>query len=56
MPYNVKQLGEKSVSIDFFIADPILLNCLLVVLNVAELLQALADLYSGFFCSILYFH
>ena len=24
MPYNIKQLGEKSVSIDFFIADPIL--------------------------------
>jgi len=22
MPYNIKQLGEKSVSIDFFIADP----------------------------------
>ena len=24
MPYNIKQLGEKSVSIDFFIADPII--------------------------------
>jgi len=22
MPYNIKQLWEKSVSIDFFIADP----------------------------------
>ena len=22
MPYNIKQLGEKSVGIDFFIADP----------------------------------
>jgi len=22
MPYNVKQLGKKSMSIDFFIADP----------------------------------
>ena len=22
MPYNIKQLGEKSVSIDFFIVDP----------------------------------
>ena len=28
MPYNIKQLGEKSVSIDFFIADPTFKNLL----------------------------